>query len=293
MTTPSASPVTVLGLGAMGTALATAFLTNGHPTTVWNRTAARADALLPLGAVRAEDVAEAVEASELVIACLLDYASVHEVLDPVAGRLKGRTLVNLTNGTPAQARETAAWAAGHGITYLDGGIMAVPPGIGTEQAFVLYSGPREAFDAHLPVLERLGAAHFAGVDAGLAALLDIALLSGMYGMFAGVFHALALVGTEEVPAEEFAPMLSGWIGAMATGIPHYARQIGSREYADGVVSNVAMQSAAFGNLLQAAEDQGLSPELIAPMQSLMARRVAGGHGHEDVTGIVELLRKRA
>lgn len=48
MTTPSASasasPVTVLGLGAMGTALATAFLTNGHPTTVWNRTRTRASA---------------------------------------------------------------------------------------------------------------------------------------------------------------------------------------------------------------------------------------------------------
>ncbi|MEV4500610.1 NAD(P)-dependent oxidoreductase [Streptomyces klenkii] len=293
MNTPAASAasVTVLGLGAMGTALAGAFLANGHPTTVWNRTPARAEPLLPLGAVRADDVAGAVEANGLVVACLLDYASVREVLDPVAGRLKGRTLVNLTNGTPEQARETAAWAAAHGITYLDGGIMAVPPGIGTEQAFVLYSGPRDAFDAHRPVLERLGAAHFAGTEPGLAALLDIALLSGMYGMFAGVFHALALVDTAGVPLEEFAPLLGTWIGAMAAGIPHYARQIGSGEYADGVVSNVAMQSAAFGNLLRAAEDQGLSPELIAPLQPLMARRVAEGHGHEDVAGIVELLRR--
>ncbi|ARZ67804.1 NAD(P)-binding domain-containing protein [Streptomyces sp. HU2014] len=289
----SNSPVSVLGLGAMGKALATAFLTGGHPTTVWNRTPGKADPLVALGAARAADVTAAVTASELVVVCLLDDASVHETLDPVAAELAGRTLVNLTNGTPAQARATAGWAAAHGIAYVDGGIMAVPPGIGTDQAFVLYSGAEDAFAAHRPALERLGAARFVGADAGLAALYDIALLSGMYGMFAGVFHALALVGTEQVPAAEFAPLLTGWIGAMATAIPHMAEQAESGDYTDGVVSNAAMQAAAFGNLLRTAEDQGVSGELIAPLRPLLDRLVAEGGGAGDVTGIVGLLTKPA
>ncbi|RLU96810.1 6-phosphogluconate dehydrogenase [Streptomyces griseocarneus] len=288
----SPAPVSVLGLGAMGKALATAFLTGGLPTTVWNRTPGKAEPLLALGATAAGDVTAAVTASELVVVCLLDYDSVHETLDPVAAKLAGRTLVNLTNGTPEQAREMAAWADAHGIVYVDGGIMAIPPGIGTEQAFLLYSGSREAFDACTPALELLGAPRFVGTDPGLAALQDIALLSGMYGMFAGVFHALALVGTERIPAEEFAPVLQQWITGMATAIPHYAQQIESGDYTTGVVSNIAMQAAAFPNLLSTAESQGLSPELLAPLQQLLSRRVAEGHGHEDVTGIVELLRKK-
>ncbi len=287
----SKSPVTVLGLGAMGTALATAFVTGGHPTTVWNRTPGRAEPLAALGAAAAGDVAAAVTASELVVVCLLDHDSVHGTLAPVAAELAGRTLVNLTNGTPAQAREMARWAAGHGIAYVDGGIMAIPPGIGTAQAFLLYSGSRPAFDTFAPALELLGTPHFVGEDPGLAALHDIALLSGMYGMFAGAFHALALVGTERVPAAEFAPMLRDFVTAMAAGIPHYAHQIETGDYASGVVSNIAMQSAGFTNLIRTAEDQGLSPELLAPLGPLMARRVAEGHGAEDVTGIVELLRK--
>ncbi|MCC3772016.1 NAD(P)-dependent oxidoreductase, partial [Streptomyces sp. UNOC14_S4] len=261
----TATPVTVLGLGAMGKALATAFLTGGLPTTVWNRTPGKAEPLLALGATAAEDVAAAVTASELVVACLLDYDSVHETLDPVAAKLAGRTLVNLTNGTPEQAREMAAWADGHGIAYVDGGIMAIPPGIGTEQAFLLYSGSREAFDTYAPALELLGAPRFVGTDPGLAALQDIALLSAMYGMFAGVFHALALVGTAGVQAEEFAPLLQQWITGMAAGVPHYAHQIETGDYATGVVSNTAMQAAAFPNLLTTAESQGLSPELLAPL----------------------------
>lgn len=43
-------PVTVVGLGAMGSALAAAVLRAGHPTTVWNRSAEKAQALADAGA---------------------------------------------------------------------------------------------------------------------------------------------------------------------------------------------------------------------------------------------------
>ena len=71
--------VTVLGLGSMGTSLADAFLKAGHPTTVWNRSAARADALVARGAVRAGSARDAVTASELVVICVTTYDDVHAV----------------------------------------------------------------------------------------------------------------------------------------------------------------------------------------------------------------------
>ncbi|MEV4160384.1 NAD(P)-binding domain-containing protein [Nonomuraea dietziae] len=120
------TPVTVIGLGAMGRALAGAFLENGHPTTVWNRSIGKAEALAARGATVANTVDEAIAASPVVVICVLDYAVVHEILDPLSGSIAGRTLVNLTNGTPKQAREAAEWATGYGADYLDGGIMACP-----------------------------------------------------------------------------------------------------------------------------------------------------------------------
>lgn len=54
----------------MGTALARAWLTAGHPVTVWNRTSARAGALAAEGATIAAGAAQAVAANRLVIACL-------------------------------------------------------------------------------------------------------------------------------------------------------------------------------------------------------------------------------
>ncbi|GFE18003.1 hypothetical protein Sgleb_60500 [Streptomyces glebosus] len=88
------TPVTVLGLGAMGSALAGAFVRAGHPTTVWNRTPGKADPLVARGAVRADTVAEAVAASPLVIVWVVDYAAAREILEPAGPGLSGRVLVH-------------------------------------------------------------------------------------------------------------------------------------------------------------------------------------------------------
>src|SRR5688572_10696940 len=102
----SNTPVTVIGLGSMGSVHAETLLKAGHPTTVWNRTAAKADDVIAQGATRAETIADAVAASDLLIGVVLGYEVLHKVLAPAEGSLSGKTLINLTNGTPAQARET-------------------------------------------------------------------------------------------------------------------------------------------------------------------------------------------
>ncbi|CAM5711654.1 3-hydroxyisobutyrate dehydrogenase-like beta-hydroxyacid dehydrogenase OS=Streptomyces violarus OX=67380 GN=FHS41_003420 PE=3 SV=1 [Streptomyces violarus] len=104
------TPLTLLGTrGAMGTALARAWAGRRVPRTVWNRTAARAEALAAEGVtVAARTAAAAVAANRLVIACLLDDASLEKALEDAD--LSGRDLVNLTTGTPAEGRARAAWA---------------------------------------------------------------------------------------------------------------------------------------------------------------------------------------
>ncbi|GGS61467.1 6-phosphogluconate dehydrogenase [Planobispora rosea] len=289
MTDGDRSPVSVLGLGAMGKALAGAFLDRGHPTTVWNRTAGRADALVARGARRADTPAEAMAASPVTVVCLLDDAAVRETLGPAAGALAGRALVNLTNGTPEQARAMAGWAAGQGVDYVDGGIMAVPPMIGQDGALILYSGSREAFGAHERTLGALGSAVYLDEDPGRAALYDLALLSAMYGMFGGFFHALAMTGSEKVPAAEFTPMVVGWLNAMIAGLPAMAAAIDSGDHS-AADSNVEMQAVSYVNLLDASRAQGVGTELVEPMGALLHRAVAEGLGAGAVSSLVGLLR---
>ncbi len=265
--------VTVLGQGMMGRALATALLAAGHEVTVWNRTPGRAAP----GTQEAATPGAAAAASPLVVACVVDNAALKSVLTPDLTR--NRTFVNLTNGTPRQARELAEE---FGDSYVDGGIMAVPPMIGQPGSLILYSGSKDGFTQAEPFLETLGEARFLGEDPGRASLYDLALLSAMYGMFGGIDHALALGASAGVPEGDLRPMVVAWLRAMLTGQEQPADH--AAEYA-----SLEMQAQAYVNLLDASRDQGVRTDLVAPMGELLHRAVAAGPGHT----MVDLLRTQS
>lgn len=291
--TADKTPVTLLGLGGMGTALARSWRAEGHPLTVWNRTPRKAGTPAGEGARVAATQAEAVASADgPVILCLLDDASVDEVLDGVD--LFGKDLVNLTTSTPAQARRRARWAEKRGARFLDGGIMAVPPMIGRPETggYILYSGDRALFERHRELLEVPAGAKFVGEDPGHAALHDIALLSAMTGMFAGITHAFALVHEEkDLDRARLAALLAEWLGAMAGSAHEIAAHLASGDYTEGVTSSLAMMTAGNDTFLAAAEDQSVDSRLLTPYMELMSRRVAQGHGDEGLAGLVAMLRR--
>ncbi|MGV9880506.1 NAD(P)-dependent oxidoreductase [Streptomyces sp. NPDC003006] len=272
--------VTVVGLGEMGRALADAFLAAGRSVTVWNRTAAKADAVVARGAARAGSVAEAVTASPLVIVCLLDYAAVRETLEPVAPELRGRTVVNLTNGTPAEAGEMAQWVVGHGGDYLDGGIMAVPTTIATPEAFILYSGEKRFFDAHREAFEVLGAAKYLGEDVGIASLYDLALLSGMNMMFDGFHHAVAMATSrQDGTAAGFTELLVPWLTNMARLLPAFAAEVDAALGTGAepqLTQGLDVQLVGLANIMNAARDAGVSTAPLEPSLAALEALVAEG-----------------
>ncbi|WP_166022401.1 NAD(P)-dependent oxidoreductase [Streptomyces chilikensis] len=280
--------VTVLGLGAMGSALAAALLDTGRTVTVWNRTPGRAEELVARGARAAGSVREAVAASPVVVACLLRYPSVQETLGPVAGELRGRTLVNLTTTTPNESRALAAWAAGHGIDHLDGAVMAVPAMIGSREGQIFYSGSRAAYDALLPVLGVWATSEFHGEDAGRASLVDLAMLSGMYQMFTGFLHGAAMVASLGVSASDFAARQVPFLSAMTHGLADYAKVVDGGDYT--VPGQQSLDFSDLSHIVRASEEQGVDPTPIAAVQELIARQIAAGHGSEGFPRIYESMR---
>jgi len=267
----------------MGRALATALVARGHDTTVWNRTPGR---LRDVAVTHAATVEEAFAANELVVVCLLDLESVVAVLDGV--ELRDRTIVNLTTGTPEDAANLAALVTERGADYLDGGIMAIPSMIGTPSAVVLYSGSEQAFRRAEDALTAFGQHRYLGADPGLAALNDIAMLTGMYGMLGGFVHAAAMVRTADVPVTEFTEsLLIPWLSAMFPALVDMAGQIDSGDYT-AKESDLSMQVASDG-IGEVSRAKGVSTELSDPLFALMRRRVEQGFGGDDFPSVIELL----
>ncbi|AYA18002.1 NAD(P)-dependent oxidoreductase [Streptomyces alfalfae] len=290
--TPARTPVTVIGLGLMGSALASALLDRGHPVTVWNRSPEKAKPLADRGARVAGTPADAVAASGLVLACVLDYDALHTVLDPLAeaGALTGKALVNLTSGAPEQAEAMAAWAEEHGAGYLDGGIMTTPPGVGNPEMMFLYSGSEDVFTAHRPVLAALGDPLHLGSAPGLASLYDSALLGLMWAAFTGWLHGTALVTADGTSATDFTRVALRWLnGAVSLFLTTYAPQVDAGRY-PGDDATVDVQIAAIGHLIHAAEARGVDNALPELIRSTMRRAADAGHGSDSYAGVIEVLR---
>ncbi|MEV6754073.1 NAD(P)-binding domain-containing protein [Streptomyces sp. NPDC051214] len=282
--------VTVLGLGAMGQALAGAFLGAGHPTTVWNRTPGKGDDLVARGATRTATAAEAVRASDVVVVCLYDYAVSQAVLDPLAADLSGRALVNLTSDTPERSREAAAWAAGHGIDYLDGAILVPVTVIGTADALLFHSGPRPVFERHESTLRVLGGnTVYLGEDHGLAAVYDNALLDFFWTSMSGLVHAFALAGADGVKGAELAPYMSALLSIFPEAVESTAVEVDSGVY-PGEQAPLVTEAANVDHIIHASEHRGLDVGALSGIKAVLDRAIAKGHGADGWTATIEAVR---
>jgi 3-hydroxyisobutyrate dehydrogenase-like beta-hydroxyacid dehydrogenase len=193
------SEVSVIGLGVMGSALVRTLLSHGYRVTVWNRTSAKAEPLVRDGAVLARSAAATVGASPIVLVCVENYKATHNILgtEEVAPALAGRVLVELSSGTPQDARDAEAWARKRGVDYLDGAIMATPSQIGRPDTPIFVSGAETAFRRSEPVLKTLaGNLIYMGESVGSAAAWDLATLSCLFGAILGFFHGARIFESE-------------------------------------------------------------------------------------------------
>ncbi|MFF5979995.1 NAD(P)-dependent oxidoreductase [Streptomyces olindensis] len=287
------TPVTVIGLGSMGRALAGAFLAAGHPTTVWNRTPGRAAPLVDEGAVHAESVADAVAASGLVVTCLTTFEDTRAALEPAAGALRGRALVTLNSGSPSGARETAAWATAHGARLLAGAVKNVPAAVGAADTLLYYSGDRSVFDAHETTLRALGGdtVHL-GEEPDLAALYEMAVGAMLLPALVGFFQGAAAVQARGLRAESMVRFAGKWLDMIKTLLPVYAAEIDSGDYSDAA-SSVDLFLAGTAHDDDLAEETNVDTAWLAPLHDLLRRAAEEGHGGHSIAALTEVLRKGA
>ncbi|MEU3459177.1 NAD(P)-binding domain-containing protein [Streptomyces sp. NPDC006733] len=285
------TPVTIIGLGLMGQALAGAFLKAGHPTTVWNRTPSKADRLVAQGVRLAPTVGDALTADSLTIVCVTDYPALYELLGAEEAALHGTTLLNLTSGSSAQAREAARWAEQRGARYLDGAIMAVPPAIGTADAVILLSGPEPDFAAHESALGALGTVTHLGTDPGLASLYDVAGLAMMWSVLNAWLQGTAMLRTAGVDAATYAPFARQIAAVVADWLPGYAEQIDSGSF-PAEVSALETDARAMEHLIEESEAVGVNAELPRLLKAMADRAIAAGHGKEQYPVLIGEFGKR-
>jgi 3-hydroxyisobutyrate dehydrogenase len=198
------SKIAFLGLGSMGTPMATRLVNAGHDVTVWNRTKSRTTPLADAGASVADSPAGAAAGVELAITMLATPEALHDVLfgpDGLASALSsGQTLVDMSTVGPDAFRAAAA-SLPSGVAAVDAPVRGSVPEATDGRLQVFVGADDDDFDRVRPVLEVLGEVHHVGA-AGAGAAMKLVVNTTLAASVVAVGEALALgqaLGLEQGP----------------------------------------------------------------------------------------------
>ena len=287
--------VSVLGLGLMGSALARATVSAGLDATVWNRSPSRAQAFNDSPAKVASSVEDAVDASDVIVVCLKDYAAMNEVLQTttIEKRIAGKTLVQLSTGTPAQARDASGWASGVGARYLDGAIMGFPKDIGTDGLLVLFGGDEATFERCDPLVKAIGGSAIrVGDDPGTAAALNTALISLYFSFLFGVLNGAAICDAEGIPLEKFGAIGTSLMPVLSGVMERSVKMIAGGSY-ETELNTLETSAGSMKQLAAVMRDAEIDGRLVEIMGAYATEAIEAGKGGLSNAVLFELLRGRA
>lgn len=160
--------------------------------------------------------------------------------------------------------------------------MATPPTVGNKETFVFYSGEvNTKLDEIEVFIKPLGRIKYVGEDPGAAALYDLALLSGMYGMLGGALTAIALLSktsnSHHEPSRVVEASLIPWMQALLPSLTSIARHIEVEDFAAHGHPN-SMRYSSLSNLVQACADEGVESGALTFLTEAVGSSVRKGVG---------------
>jgi 3-hydroxyisobutyrate dehydrogenase-like beta-hydroxyacid dehydrogenase len=280
------SDVSVLGTGAMGSALVEALAAAGAEVTVWNRTRDKAEALSGRRVGVAKSVAEALTASPITIVAVSDHELARTLVEESGVVLAGRVVASTSFVTPDQAQAFATVVSAAGGTYLDLEIAAMPSQVRAAAGVFLVSGERTAYEAHREHFERIGRATFVNEEPASAYISGMAVQLAFFPMAVGLLQGLRIAESQDLSP--------GWFKKAVLDLyPFHIEQLLDRTSAGpdsstpGVEASVDVMAAGAAEYGGALREMGLDSGMFDALRRLFTAASEAGHGEDDWTCVAE------
>lgn len=283
--------VGMVGVGAMGSAMAARMLLAGHRVVVHDARPTAAESVLAQGALWADSPARLAEQCRIVLSSLpgpAEAESVHTEL--LSGARRGDTHVGLSTVSVECARRVFDLCRSRRVHYLDAPVSGGPMGVTEGSLSVLASGDPVALEKADPVLRSFSGRIFdLGPEPGtgtLAKLVNnaIFLCSGMVHQEAVVLAAKA--GMDPATLDE---VLAASSAALYLGL---ARPTLSRRW-EGPGFSVALAEKDIALALDTARSLGVPMPVTDAAHRHYARAVEWGLGSRVFFAVLEAVEKAA
>lgn len=292
----SSQSIAFLGLGVMGAPMAGHLARAGHDLVVFNRTAAKAEALRDRLAREdrplriAESAAEAAGAAEIVIACLGDNDDLAEVVLGERGALaamrEGGLLIDHTTVSPAMARRVHREAQARKIDAIDAPVSGGQAGAEQGTLAIMCGGAAHAFARARPVMAAYGKriVHVGGAGAGQTAKMANQMC--IAGVLAGLSEALRLAQAAGLDLDKTFEAISGG-AAQSWQMDNRWHSMAQDRFDFGFAIDWMRKDLAYA--LEEARALGLSAPVSALVDQFYAEVQSRGGGRLDTSALITRL----
>ena len=282
-----------VGLGIMGSAMASNLLKAGFKVTVWNRSADKYSPLVDLGATVATSPRAAAEISDVVIAMMATPAAVLSVRDGaegiIAGLSSGSGYVDMSTVDADTSLESYRLAHEKGALFLEAPVAGSRKPAEDATLTIMAAGDRELYDSSLPVLEKMGKKLLFLGETGKASRMKLANNLVMCGMLTALCEGISLAAVSGLDTAQLLEVLDS--GAVANPMfrlkgPQIAA---NKEFPTAFPLKHMQKDLRLA--LQLAEEVGQPLFVTATINELYKKALAENHGDADFAAISRIIRK--
>jgi len=190
----------------MGSGIARTLIEGGCKVSVWNRSRAKVDDLVAVGAIGCNEPKEALDANTIVIVCVSDYAVWRHIIQEhsLASHFEDTCIIQLTTGTIDDVQTHASLIQDNGGRLVEGAVMCYPRNLGTDEAALLLSGAPNVVEECTPILSILDENWKSlGEDINQPSVLSRSLMSGLTGALMGLVNGAAICRAGGVSLDVF------------------------------------------------------------------------------------------
>ncbi|MCJ2130766.1 3-hydroxyisobutyrate dehydrogenase [Methylobacterium sp. E-045] len=284
-----------IGLGNMGGPMAANLARAGHRVQGFDLAPASLAAAEAAGVAVMGSAAEAVQGADSVVTMLPAGRHVVQVWDEISGSVPpGTLLIDSSTIDVESARRAHACAGERGCAAIDAPVSGGTGGAKAGTLTFMAGGSKEAFARAEPLLRQMGKAvfHCGEAGAGQAAKICNNMILGI--SMIGVCEAFALgekLGLSRQALFDVASVSSGQCWSLTTYCPvpgPVPTSPANSGYRPGFAAGLMLKDLRLAQAAAAAA--GAATPLGAEAAQLYALYEALGHGGEDFSGIIRMLR---
>lgn len=278
-----------IGLGIMGSAMASRLLHEGYHLHLWNRTSDKATALIEAGAHWSTSPGELAGLAQFIILMVTNDEAVLEITEGVGGVLDsltpGATLINMSTISPSATMRLADKCSARSIAFIDAPVSGSKPQAESGDLIILAGGKTEDIEAATPLLLTMGTKIVRTGPVGSGTKLKLAVNLLLAHLDLALKESVDFCNTQSIAPElllevvESAPALKNGFLLLK------GKKLLEQDWSPQFPLKHMLKDVRLVLETANASEPGAGFEITEKIERVMTEAVLRGHGDEDMIAV--------